>query len=82
MRGQEALMGPEGRLSANYQKIAVEGVFDPTKLIILRGLDLTQIPDAGAIWTPQAQLSTAFPTSQGAGGVVTGYRAGEMGMRG
>ena len=30
MRGQEALMGPEGRLSANYQKIAVGGVFDPT----------------------------------------------------
>ena len=30
MRGQEALMEPEGRLSANYQKIAVEGVFDPT----------------------------------------------------
>ena len=30
MRGQEALMGPEGRLSANYQKIAVEGVFDLT----------------------------------------------------
>ena len=31
MRGQEALMGPEGRLSANYQKIAVGGVFDLTK---------------------------------------------------
>ena len=30
MRGQEALMGPEGRLSANYQKIAVGGVFDLT----------------------------------------------------
>ena len=30
MRGQEALMGPEGRLSANYQKIAVGGVFDFT----------------------------------------------------
>ena len=32
MRGQEALMEPEGRLSANYQKIAVEGVFDLTSL--------------------------------------------------
>ena len=36
VRGQEALMGPEGRLSANYQKIAVEGVFDPT-IIYLKG---------------------------------------------
>ena len=32
VRGQEALMGPEGRLSANYQKIAVGGVFDLTRI--------------------------------------------------